>query len=479
MDIKMGLHQGLHMKQQIVMTQRLQQALKLLQVPTLELEQILRTELQGNPLLEEVERDEESDEDSSENQEEEAAPSEAETTVEVTGEDVDWDEYFKDGFRGAAAEQGFDDDDQLERPPAYIPSGQEHLLEQLHLSVDDERQREIGEYIIGCLNGDGFLAAPLSEIAAYFETDEEEVEAVLVLVQGFDPPGVAARDLPECLLLQLAARGLSDSLEADVVRDHFEALKNRKFAEIARALHITPGQVQDIAAAIGELDPRPGLSAETEGARAVVPDLVVEKVDEDGDQFVVYLNDGNLPRLRVSRAYDDALKDPSSRQDDAATFIDEKRRYAEWIIKTIEQRRRTMIKVMEAIVAEQSEFFEKGAIALRPLTLQQVATAIGMHESTVSRVTRQKYVQTPRGVYPLKYFFSAGLDTDEGEEVAAKAVKLMIQEIVDEEDGRRPLSDKKIADMLGERGLKIARRTVAKYREQLGILNARMRKQFN
>ena len=477
MDIKMGLHQGLHMKQQIVMTQRLQQALKLLQVSTLELEQILRTELQANPLLEEADPDEDP-EDQSDRDDEEAAPADAETTVEVTGEDVDWDEYFKDGFRGAATEQGFDDDDQLERPPVYIPSDQEHVLDQLHLSVRDERQREIGEYIIGCLNESGFLAAPLSEIAAYFETDETEIETVLRLIQAFDPPGVAARDLSECLLLQLAARGLEDSIEADVVRDHFEALKNRKFNDIARALKITPSEVQVIASAIGELDPRPGLSSQGEGARAVVPDLVVEKIDEEDDDFVVYLNDGNLPRLRVSRAYDDVLKSPSARQDDAATFIDEKRRYAEWIIKTIEQRRRTMIKVMEAIVAEQREFFERGAIALKPLTLQQVATVIGMHESTVSRVTRQKYVQTPLGVFPLKYFFSAGLDTDDGEEVAAKAVKLMIEEIVADEDSRRPLSDKKIADILSERGLRIARRTVAKYREQLNILNARMRKQF-
>jgi RNA polymerase sigma-54 factor len=477
MDIKMGLHQGLHMKQQIVMTQRLQQALKLLQVSTLELEQILRGELVANPLLEEADPDEDG-EDDRESSEETTEPSEADTSVEVTGEDVDWDEYFKDGFRGAATEHGYDEDDQLERPPAYVPSGQEHLLDQLHLAVDTEREREIGEYIIGCLDEAGFLAAPLGEIAAYFETEEAEVAAVLELVQGFDPPGVAARDLPECLLLQLAARGEADSLAAEVIRDHFDALKNRKFADIARALKITPGVVQDVAAVIGELDPRPGLSSQTEGARSVMPDLVVEKVDEEGDQYVVYLNDGNLPRLRVSNAYDDALKTPAARQDDAATFIDEKRRYAEWIIKTIEQRRRTMIKVMEAIVAEQKDFFERGAIALRPLTLQQVATAIGMHESTVSRVTRHKYVQTPRGVFPLKYFFSAGLDTDGGDEVAAKAVKLMIQEIVDGEDPRRPLSDKKIADLLAERGLKIARRTVAKYREQLGILNARMRKQF-
>lgn len=489
MDIKMGLHQGMHLKQQIVMTQRLQQALKLLQVPTLELAQILRNELQANPLLEEVDIEDDGDgaQDATEDEAPEladadaAADAGAETLSEAAAEPVDWDEYFKDGFRGSAFEQGFDDEDQLERPAVYVPSGQEHLREQLMLTVSDPFQRAIGEYLIGCLNGDGFLAAPLGEVAAYFEVDEGAVEEVLRVIQGFDPPGVAARDLPECLLLQLAAKGLADSPEAEVVRHHFEALKNRKFADIARAMKITPQDVQALAASIGELDPRPGLSTQGEGARAIVPDLVVEKVGEDegeGGTYAIFLNDGNLPRLRVSRAYDDALQDPSSRQDDAATFIDEKRRYAEWIIKTIEQRRRTMIKVMEAIVTEQRDFFSRGAIALKPLTLQQVATAIGMHESTVSRVTRQKYVQTPRGVFPLKYFFSAGLDTDEGDEVAAKAVKLMIEEIVAAEDSRRPLSDKKIADMLSERGLRIARRTVAKYREQLGILNARMRKQF-
>ncbi len=486
MDIKMGLHQGLHLKQQIVMTQRLQQALKLLQVPTLELAQILRNELQANPLLEEVDSEEESEEEreqepepEAESRAEEAAePDDAAITVEGNEAKIDWDEYFRDGFRNAVIDQGQDEDDQIERPPVYVPSGQEHLRDQLVLAVDDPLQRQIGEYIIGCLNGDGFLAAPLAEIAAYFEIEEAAVEQVLRIIQGFDPPGVAARDLPECLLLQLAARGQADGLEAELIRNHFEALKNRKFADIARAMKITPQEVQSLAVAIGELDPRPGLSAEVEGARAIVPDLVVEKVDQESDSFVIYLNDGSLPRLRISRAYDHALQDPAARQDDAATFIDEKRRYAEWIIKTIEQRRRTMIRVMEAIVAEQREFFERGAIALRPLTLQQVAVAIGMHESTVSRVTRQKYVQTPRGVFPLKYFFSAGLDTDEGDEVAAKAVKLMIEEIVAAEDTRRPLSDKKIADLLGERGLRIARRTVAKYREQLGILNARMRKQF-
>ena len=469
MDIKLGLHQGLHLRQQLVMTQRLQQALKLLQVPTLELEQILRQELQGNPLLEEVDPAEEIEEEAAEEHEAAEESSQADTE-----EPVDWDEYFKDGFRGAGTEQEFDDEDQLEKPPVFVPSGQQALEEQLILALDDPLRRRIGEYIIGCLNGDGYLACPLHEIAAFFEVAEDLVAEVLAVIQEFDPPGVAARDLQECLLLQLRAKGRSDSPEALIIQDHFEALKTRKFGDIARELKITPREVQEIAERIGELDPKPGLSTAGEGARAIVPDLVVEKVDED---YVVYLNDSNLPRLRVSQAYEGHLSQERKDQD-AVQFIDEKKRYAEWIIKTIEQRRRTMIKVMEAIVAEQSEFFEHGAIALRPLTLQQVASVIGMHESTVSRVTRQKYVQTPRGVFPLKYFFSAGLDTQEGNEVAAKAVKLMIQEIVEGENPSRPLSDKKIVDLLEQKGLKIARRTVAKYREQLGILNARMRKQF-
>ena len=215
MDIKMGMHQGLHLKQQIVMTQRLQQALKLLQVPTLELAQILRTELQANPLLEEIDSEDEA-EDEDERDQQEARTEETSVTVEGNEEKIDWDEYFRDGFRNALVDQGSDEDDQLERPPVYVPSGQEHLGDQLVLAVDDPKQLEIGEYIIGCLNEDGFLAAPLAEIAAYFEIEESAVEEVLRIIQGFDPPGVAARDLPECLLLQLAARGQTDGPEVEL-----------------------------------------------------------------------------------------------------------------------------------------------------------------------------------------------------------------------------------------------------------------------
>lgn len=474
MGPNLGLRQSMQLRQQLVMTQRLQQALKLLQVPTLELEQILRKELVENPLLEEVEAEEEVEE--STRQEEELTVVEGverDKVADPVEQERDWGDSFDDGFRGISNEQGYEEEDELERPQRYVPTGQETLLEQLQLAVPEGIERAIGEYIIGCLGGDGLLACPVEEIAAFFEIEVDVVEAVLRVVQSFDPPGVAARNIPECLLLQLEARDQLDSPEAHIIRHHFEALKNRKFGDIAREMKVTPKEVQEIALRIGELDPRPGLSHDSEGARAIVPDLEVFKVDEG--TYAVTLLDGNLPRLRVSQAYEGQEK---VNNEDEVKFIDEKKKHAEWVIKTIEQRRRTMIKVMEAIVVEQAEFFEKGAIALKPLTLNQVASVIGMHESTVSRVTRQKYVQTPRGVFPLKFFFSAGLDSDDGGEVAAKAVKIMIQDIVAGENPARPLSDKKIVDMLQENGLKIARRTVAKYREQLGILSARMRKQF-
>ena len=474
MGVNIGLRQSMQLRQQLVMTQRLQQALKLLQVPTLELEQILRQELQKNPLLEEVDLDEELEEETRlEHEISSLENGERKKEQDDADQDRDWGDSFDEGFRGVTNEIGYEEDD-LERPQKYEPSGQEYLREQLHLAIPAGTERQIGEYLIGSLNDDGLLACPVSEVAAFFEVEEALVEAVLKVIQGFEPPGVGARDMSECLLLQLEARGQDDSPEAHVIRHHFEALKNRKFNEIAREMKITPKQVQDIARRIGELDPRPGLTSGGGGARVVVPDLEVVKVDPDSDTYAVYLNDANLPRLRISQAYEGTVNS----SDDAVKFIDEKKRHAEWVIKTIEQRRRTMIKVMEAIVEEQKEFFDKGAIALKPLTLQQVASAIGMHESTVSRVTRQKYVQTPRGVFPLKFFFSAGLDSSSGDEVAAKAVKIMIQEIIDGENTAKPLSDKKIVDELQTRGLKIARRTVAKYREQMGILSARMRKQF-
>ena len=478
MDMKFQLRTS--MQQRLVMTPKLQQALKLLQVPTLELEHILKQEIMQNPLLEEIDYGEEEEEDTrEETAESEKAPEESadERAEDDPSKDFDLDDYLDDSFKVMGWEPEREDlDERFERVTVAPESGIDQLVTQLHLSVDDELDNEIGEYLIGNLNPDGFLAIELDEVARVFKVDIARAELVLDVIQTFDPPGIGARNLQEGLLLQLKARNQEDSMVADIVRDHFDALKNRKFAEIARELKISPREVQDIAEEIGHLDPRPGLSTLGNEARYVTPDLVVDKVD---GEYVVYLNDSNIPRLRISQAYVEELNRSKSEGDtETREFILGKLNSAKWLIQTIEQRRRTIVKVMQCIVEEQRDFFEKGPVALRPLTLQQVATQIGMHESTVSRVTTNKYVQTPRGVFELKYFFSSSLDTDDGDSMSSKAAKTRISGIIAVEEKSRPLSDQKIVDMLKTDGLNIARRTVAKYREQLGILPARMRKTY-
>ena len=476
MDMKFQLKTS--MQQRLVMTPKLQQALKLLQVPTLELEHILKQEIMQNPLLEEVDfADEDEEENSEESADSEEAADERNESDEEPTADIDLDEYLDDSFKVMGWEPEREDlDERYERVAVAPESGLDQLITQLHLAVDDAMDTEIGEYLIGNLNPDGFLAVELEEVARVFEIDTDRVQSVLDVIQSFDPPGIGARDLQEALLLQLKARDQEDSLVADIVRDHFDALKNRKFAEIARELRISPREVQDIAEEIGHLDPRPGLSTLGNEARYVTPDLVVDKVD---GEYVVYLNDSNIPRLRISQAYVEELNRGKGHTDsETREFILGKLNSAKWLIQTIEQRRRTIVKVMQCIVEEQRDFFEKGPVALKPLTLQQVATQIGMHESTVSRVTTNKYVQTPRGVFELKYFFSSSLDTDDGDSMSSKAAKTRISEIIAREEKTRPLSDQKIVDMLKADGLNIARRTVAKYREQLGILPARMRKSY-
>ena len=475
MDMKMT--PSMKLGQRLVMTPKLQQALKLLQVPTLELEQILKQEMMQNPMLEEVDLgddDEETAEETTDEAEEQEEPTVEDDDAET---DFDIDDYLDDGFKSIGWEPEQEElDERFERVAVAPESGTEKLINQLKLSVDSDLELEIGEYLVGSLNNDGFLSVELDEVARVFETDVETVERVLAVIQDFDPPGIGARNLQEALLLQLRAQGRGDGLAAAVVRDHYDALKNRKFAEIARELRVSPKEVQEIAAEIGHLDPRPGLSTFGDDARYVTPDLVVEKVE---GEYVVYLNDSNIPRLRVSRAYAEELnRNRNGGDTETRKFIVDKLQSARWLIQTIEQRRRTIVKVMQSIVEEQRDFFDKGPVALKPLTLQQVANRIGMHESTVSRVTTNKYVQTPRGVFELKYFFSSSLDTDDGDSMSSKAAKTRIREIIDKEDKAKPMSDQKIVDMLKAEGLNIARRTVAKYREQLNILPARMRKTY-
>jgi RNA polymerase sigma-54 factor len=462
----------LEQKQKLIMTPRLQQAIKLLQVPVLELQTILKQELLVNPLLEE-----------SDEAEEEVAEAAAEESSEDDGElktseeQIDWDRYLRDGFEMGQRSSGEQEEQEefRDRVPVARLTLAEHLLSQLRLATDDEADRRIGEFIIGSLNPDGFLTVSAEEIAQLTSADLAKVEEMIALIKTFDPPGIGASNLSECLLIQMEQAGLADSLAATLVRDHLHDLLMRRCPEIARKLKHTVKEIQSAAETVAKLDPRPGARFAAEETRYIVPDLVVDKVGED---FVVQLNDRVVPRLRINRAYREILEGSKSGKREEHDYVVDRLNSARWLIRTIEQRRRTMVKVMQAILEVQRDFFEKGVEHLKPLTLQQIAQMVGMHESTVSRVTNSKYAQTPRGLFELKYFFSTGLRTEGGDDASSKQVKERIRLLIGGEDRAKPLSDQEIGEILKRDGFIVARRTVAKYRDQLGILSARMRKQY-
>jgi RNA polymerase sigma-54 factor len=465
--------------QKLIMTPRLQQALKLLQVPTLELQQILKQEVLQNPLLEEVDEVTEQEDIDRENSADEQNNEEPEDPAEE--DPIDWSEYLQDGSLDRTYVPPTETSMEfLEKVPVTRTTLAENLVEQLHL-IDGlpADQLRIAEFIVGSLDDRGWLVTSVADIAEALGTTVEDVERVLVLVQALEPAGVGARDLRECLLIQLDARKERDGLAWQMIHDHFDHLVNRRFPEIARLLKVSVLEVQNAADGIASLHPRPGTLVSAEDPKYVVPDLLVERVD---DEYVVMLNDRNVPRLRISSAYESVLAanrrraDATTEQKQTREYIQGKLASAKWLIQTIEQRRRTMIKVMNCIVREQREFFDKGIAFLRPLTLAAVARQIDMHESTVSRVCNGKYAQTPRGVFELKFFFSSGLSTDDGDDVSARTARDIIRGLIDEEDKKEPLSDQRIAELLHEKGLQIARRTVAKYREQLQILPARLRR---
>lgn len=491
MEMKHSLH--LAQKPTLIMTQRLQMALKLLVLNTLELQQHLKQELLTNPLLEEVDEileQEENTETPEERQEPENPDEEPKAEKEKESEEeFDWSDFYQDSSDAAYERaESEDDEDRYERVPVTQMSLQEHLLSQLHLAISDAEMTRVGEYLIGMLDDRGYLLPAEEEgadggdpcvrllelIARETESSRETVEKVIQVIQSLEPTGVGARSLQECLLIQLRARGEGSGLAHRIVAERFEDLKSRRYQEIARSLKVTPEQVQAAVDIIATLNPSPGGQISSEGVKYVYPDLVVERVGED---YEVFLNDKNVPRLRISPTYERVLR-TSPKNDKTREYVQSKLNSAKWLIQTIEQRRRTMVKVMRCIVKEQREFFEKGIRFLKPLTLQQVASQIDMHESTVSRVTRSKYVQTPRGVFELKFFFSSGIETENGDEISARSARDIIQQLIDQEDKKEPLSDQRIADILHEKGLRIARRTVAKYREQLAVPPARYRKRL-
>jgi RNA polymerase sigma-54 factor len=426
-------------------------------------------------------------------------------------EEIDWEEILLDGFDAGGRKQQFEQKEYFQPTAVETQDLEDFLLEQLNYQNLSERDIRLGEEIIGNINDDGALSCTLEEVLegvnswldevravaverwekADFEDEGEreaeraeldllfkpyemfEVEEVLSVIQSFDPPGVGARDLRESILIQLDRKGLGDSLSAALVDEHFKDLINHRWAEIAKARGISPLEVQDAADQIAKLDPKPGLKHSSDPERYVIPDLIVEKID---GEYMVFANDTSLPRLRLSQAYREVAREKGKFTGENKDFISSKLNSANWMIQAIEQRRQTMLKVMGFIVDRQRAFFEKGVQHLRPLTLREVAEHIEMHESTVSRVTNDKFVQTPRGVFSLKFFFSSGLSTTSGEDISARGVKAKIQTLVDDEDTKRPLTDQAIVNLLKAEGVNIARRTVAKYRDQLGILPARMRK---
>jgi RNA polymerase sigma-54 factor len=470
MEMRQDLRHEL--RQKLVMTPKLQQAIRLLQVPALELQQMLKQELMVNPMLDEA--DEAEDDAPTEPA---AEDSDDEGEFRTSEEQIDWDRYLKDGFEMGTRASGEreDQEDFQERVPVVRMTLEDHLTSQLRLATDDDEDRRIGEFIIGSLDGNGFLTIGVEQMAELLSVEPGSIGRVLSIIKTFDPPGVGAADLRECLLIQLEQQGIGDSLAGVLVRDHLDDLLQRRYPEMARKLKRTVREVQAAANVVAKLDPRPGTRYSAEEPRYIVPDLIVEKVDDD---YVVQHNDRNVPRLRINRAYRDILAEAKGKSKKEHDYVVDRLNSAKWLIKTIDQRRRTMIRVMQSILEVQRDFFQKGVEHLKPLTLQQIAEKVDMHESTVSRVTNNKYVQTPRGVFELKYFFSTGLKTEDGDVASSKKIKARIREMVDRENKQRPLSDQEIVEMLKDGGLLVARRTVAKYRDQLGIFPARMRKQY-
>jgi RNA polymerase sigma-54 factor len=483
----MALEQKLHLKlsQKLIMTPSLQQAIKLLQLSKLELQEVLNQELLENPLLEEsaeeVKAEETQAEETKSENEQAAEPATVETKKEEKDsfEEIDYDAYFQDyieyGYnpRGMGEEhEEFPIENTLTRPPNLS----DHLTWQLSMSDASPRTKEIASFIIGNIDEDGYLRASNDEIMTSGGFAAEEVEAAVTAVQSLDPIGVGARDLRECLLLQLRFLEIDAPLVEVIIRDHWEEFMQRKFVALAKTLGIDMKTLEGIVELIKHLDPKPGRKYSNERAIYVEPDVYVHKV---GDEYVIVLNEDGMPKLRINSGYRSMLNSMDSKSDgETVNYIKDKIRSAVWLIKSLDQRQRTIYKVAESIVKHQREFLERGIDFLRPLVLRDVADDIQMHESTVSRVVSNKYMHTPRGLFLMKYFFHSGIDSDTGEDISSLTVKKKIQSYIENEDPRKPLSDSKIMKILNDEGINIARRTVAKYRDELNIPSSTDRKQI-
>lgn len=488
------------MSQQLVMTPQLQQAIKLLQMSRMELIDTVREELLENPILEDhgevgitttstdarLAGGDDSRSDSSTIDRAIAADDravvDASRDTDKKASEIDWERYLENHSMQAPIPGGSyrgtgDELPSFEATHARVEDLTDHLEWQLMMSDFIEEERAFAALVIGNLDERGYLtmdgvspAEIVPKLAAEAEIDPEDAEEVLKIIQRFDPIGVACRDLSECLLVQAKQFGM-DQLVLDVLTNHISDLERRNYAAVAKALGIALEEVYDIAQVIGELEPRPARNFTTEEPQYITPDVTVQKV---GDDYIVVANDDGMPRLKISGFYRSAMQGDAK----AKEYIQNKLRSAQWLIRSIDQRRKTIEKVTECIVAKQRDFFELGIEHLRPMILRDVADEVGMHESTISRVTSNKYVNTPRGVFELKYFFNSAIRRDTHEDIASESVKQAIKKLIDAEDTARPLSDQKLVEMLAQGDIVIARRTVAKYREMLGILSSSKRKKY-
>ncbi|MCB9701559.1 MAG: RNA polymerase factor sigma-54 [Myxococcales bacterium] len=485
----------LRMSQQLVMTPQLQQAIKLLQLSRIELSDLVRDELLENPLLEDTQEigssaeegadasgDERGDERSEERSAE--APADAKLDEVKVGEvpdrdNFDWEAVLENNTYlppdpGAGGGGDSEELPSLEATHSRPETLDEHLLWQVRMSSFSPADEEIAEYIVRCLNASGSLAdTSVTQIARRLGTSTLRVESVLRRVQLLDPVAVGARNLAECLWIQAnhPEHPIEDPLVLAIIAKHLHNLENRNYQAIARDVGEALEEVYEATKVIMGLDPRPAREYVSESPQYIVPDVYIQKV---GDDFVVTLNDDGLPKLKISNYYRSAIHSDAK----AKEYISERLRSAQWLIRSIQQRQRTIVKVTKSILKFQREFFEKGVHYLRPLILKDVAEDISMHESTVSRVTTNKYVHTPQGIFELKYFFNTGISRRGGDELASEAVKTKIKVLIDNEDPAKPYSDQKIVELLRKEGIDIARRTVAKYREQLNVLSSSKRRRL-
>jgi len=471
------LKQSLSLSQQLIMTPQLQQAIRLLQLSKLELLETIAQEVESNPLLDEQpseDTEEETPVDETREEIYEDQPFPEVTIAENLNGDMDWETYFSE-YNPAWTEGPRETKEPLaiENMNNRKPDVHSHLLWQLAMSNLNDRQKEIGIQIIGNLDDDGYLKISIEDLSQITAFPHEEILKILRSIQTFDPVGVAARDMQECLLIQARFANMGGTVVEKIIRHHMDNLEHKRYDRIARNLSLSMEEVLSAVSTITNFEPKPGRLYNNEDTVYISPDIYVFKV---GDDYEIALNEDGMPKLRINNYYKEILNRKDSLEKGAKEYIQEKLRSAAWLIKSIHQRQRTIYKVTETIVQFQRGFFDKGVTHLRPLVLRDVAEHIQMHESTISRVTTNKYVHTPQGIFELKYFFNSAINSMQGESVASESVKERIRSIIKSEDKNKPYNDQEVADILKKHNICVARRTVAKYRESLGILPSRKRR---